>query len=337
MYEKLKRRLDNYRCPTYGEIAIKALKEKGRLKRKEDLNILKRAEKGSNILFNGNSFLQEEITKALSKLLSIPCINILNEHIDKDAVSMLPSDIVKEKEILPILKKGKRLVIALTNPLNITVIEQIPSFKDYNIRFVLCQRPELQKVINNYTATSLPERRENVELYQKIGLDKEEEPKEGSSQRLLPKIAVKTDEMTAVSMIDSILENAVRLRATDIHLESQAQGITVRFRIDGMLYEQLSIPKHLSLASISRIKVISNMDITESRLPQDGRMSARIEGKERHFRVSCIPTKMGENVALRIFQEKSVFTGFDHLGLNETDRDLFKSIIAKPHGMILAT
>ena len=333
---KIEKKLSQYNGLSYGEIAIRALKEKGNLKRKEDDLFLKVAEENFDILFFGDSFLQQRITRSLSKLVSVPYVNILNEFIDKKAISLVPIEIIKEKEFLPISKQGKRLIVAVVNPLHMGSIKNIPKISGYNIKFVLCQKSHFLKVFNNHVPKEM--RTINIDTVKDTdGIKKNEIVKKSKPKNSLTNVRLNANLSSAVSMIDAIIATAVIMRATDIHFESEEEETRVRFRIDGMLYNQLKIPYHLQKASISRLKVLANLDITETKIPQDGRMTSIIEGNEYHFRVSSIKTKRGENVVLRIFKEKNVFTELSRLGMGSEDVALFNSIINKPYGMVLVT
>ena len=332
---KLKKRLGVYSGYSYDELALKALYEKGELKRKEDIAFLKKAAANLETLFECSSFMHEKIAKSLSKLVSIPYVNIQEEFIDRNAILLISPNVVHEKEALPILLQGKKLVVAVVNPLKIKDIGLLRSISEFNVRFVLCQRLHFQKVFDKYF---------NLVKKDEGFLGKKEEPvgyvampEGGRGGELHENIAFDINDTSAVSLVNKILNKAVSLRATDIHFESRANEIRVRTRIDGMLYELLRIPQNLQKACISRLKVLASLDITETRQPQDGRISALIKGKEQHFRVSSIQTKMGENVVLRIFKESNMFAGLGNLGMSEMDIKLFKSIILRPHGMVLVT
>lgn len=335
MDKKLKRKLDDYKSYTYGQIAREALKLKGNLRRKQDIDCLKESDKNSDILFdNRDHFFQREITKSLSKLLSIPYIDIRNERFDKSITSIIPPDIINKHEVLPIIKKGDKVVFALANPFSANVVDNLPQINGYSSQFVLCDRFELNKVISN--SLSKDESKDTKKQKGTVSSDaiiKKEnvlvKPQEDS-------VIVINDDSPA-SVIDTILKKAIANRATDVHFESNERDVKVRFRVDGMLFDQFVIPGHLTSSTISRIKVVSNLDITENRLPQDGRMTVNIDSSEYHLRVATLPTKRGENIVFRIIQEGNIFKGLEHLGLEPEDCKLLKSIIFKPHGMVLVT
>ncbi len=333
---KLKKRLSAYNGYSYDELALKALHEKGELRRKEDIAFLKRATANLDTLFECGPFMHEKITKSLSKLVSIPYVNIQEEFIDRNAILLIAPDVAREKEALPILQQGKKLIVAVVNPLKIKDIGLLRCVSDFNVRFVLCQKLHFQNVFEKYF--NLVKKGEGVLEKKKEPVGRGAEHGGGDSDGgLRENITFDINDVSAVSLVNKILNKAVSLRATDIHFESRVNEIRVRTRIDGMLYELTRIPQDLQKACISRLKVLASLDITENRQPQDGRISALIKGKEQHFRVSSIQTKMGENVVLRIFKESNMFAGLGNLGMSETEIKLFKSIILRPHGMVLVT
>lgn len=145
------------------------------------------------------------------------------------------------------------------------------------------------------------------------------------------------DFSSAVNLVDQLIQKAIEVRATDIHLEPQQYDMRVRYRIDGVLYEVINIPFALSLSVISRLKILAEMDITERRLFQDGRLSTTVAGQDYHMRVATIPTKMGEKMVIRILTESNLVKGLEELGLDAWEQSLFRRVLSRPHGMILVT
>ena len=141
----------------------------------------------------------------------------------------------------------------------------------------------------------------------------------------------------AIALVNDIIEQAVKLRASDIHLEPRSDALKVRYRVDGLLHDGISIHKSMQASVISRIKVMVNLDIAEWRLPQDGRVFLKISDKEIDFRVSTIPTVHGEKIVMRLLERKAVLIGLSELGMTKEDFALFKSLVSKPHGMILVS
>lgn len=340
---RLKKKLEAYREFTYGQIVLEALRLKGDLKRKHDLEILKQAERDADLLFENNDpFFRNTITLSLSKLLSIPHADIHNKDIDKTIISIIPKEVIKEQELLPISLEGNKLIIAISNPLSINALENLPQINGYIKQYVICDRLDINKAIASISGL---ENKKSTNEQEITALKSDTSRNKGSKNAVADNIVSRKAEeagnpianLTPVAAIDTILQKAISLRATDIHLESNALDINVRFRIDGILFDQFKIPSHLAASTISRIKVMSNLDITENRIPQEGRITSNVNGKEYHLRISTMPTKRGENVVFRIIREGNIFEGLSNLGLDKEDELHLKSIISRPHGMILVT
>ncbi len=337
MDKKAKKKLDGYNNYTYGELVREAVKAKGNLKRKQDFLILKKAEERADALFdNKDPFFQREATKSLCKFLSIPYLDILNEKIDNEAASIVPKEVSKANEMLPFAKKGNKLSIAVANPLSIDTIEKLPYINGYIPQFVLSSRQDIGKVISgeaNVHDDKNSNKAESVQNGESTATGSEVK----KTEPLLSSQVTTINNSSPVAVIDTILKKAMEIRATDIHFESDTKDMRVRLRVDGMLLDYFRIPEHLIGATVSRVKVLSSLDITEVRLPQDGRMSLKIGETDYHLRIATLPTKMGENIVCRIIQQGNIFNGFEKLGLDQGEKKTFKSIISRPHGMALIT
>ncbi len=335
MEKKIKRKLEDYKNFTYSQLVKEALQLKGNLKRKQDFDLLKEANQRAGVLFeNRDPFFQREITKSVSKLLGIPYFDIFKEGVDKETARFLPQFITENEEVLTVLKKGNKLIIAVSNPLAINTISNLPQINGYSTQFVLSDRSDINKYISElFSATDNIDNKKIVESTKMESFAQNKISQQ--SDKINEVITIK--DSSPVSLIETIFKEAVSVNATDMHFEPLAENMRVRFRVDGMLLEKFRIPEHLVTSTISRVKVLSNLDITEVRFPQDGRMSVNIDQKEYHLRVATMPTKMGETIVFRVIQESNIFSGLEHLGLGTDDCIKFKSIIFKPHGMVLVT
>lgn len=341
---KIKRKLDTYKNFTYNQIIREALVLKGSLRRKQDLDLLELSKENPKLLYdNKDLFFQKEVTKSLSKLLGINQIDISKERVDKETASFFSQEIIKEHGVLPLSKKGNKLFIAVANPLCIETIENLPQVNGYTSNYVLSERTSLNKYISDLFTIPTDEigSPKTVETQDvRASTPKESGPaiieKKDTPGKFNPRVITLKDN-SPVSLINTIFRNALAANATDIHLEPLANNMRVRFRVDGLLFDKFIIPKSLVNQTISRIKVLSNLDITETRFPQDGRMSAKVDELDYHLRVATMPTKMGESIVFRIIQQSNIFKGLEHLGLNNDDSKIFKTIISKQCGMVLVT
>lgn len=344
MDKKTKKKLDTYKDLSYSQIALEAIQSKGNLKRKSDIALLKKSEHDSDALFsNDDQSFQREVTKSLSKYLGLPYFDILNHKINREIARIFPEEVTREQEMIPVLKKGDKLVIAVANPLRINTIDNMPQMNGYTSEFVLSHQPDLVKYISDMFTKpgNDTERLKAVETENlrkaNVGNNVSGDVNAASIPEMNRDSVVTIKDESPVSIVTTILSAAIHAKATDVHLEPTGDYMRVRFRVDGMLFEQFRIPAELIIVTVSRIKILSNLDITEIRYPQDGRMTTKIDEKEYHLRISTIPTKTGESVVFRIIQESNIFNGLEHLGLSPMEGRVFKTIISKPHGMVLVT
>ena len=259
---------------------------------------------------------EEDIANVRSAALGIPYVDLSDYLIDGALVKLIPENLAKKHKIVPLFKIGNSLTVAMTDPQNIEVLDQIRQVsKMESIDPVLASEKSIQKILDLYYGFS-----DSIEEIIKH-IDKEH-------------IA---EDAPIIKLVNIIVMRAVKERASDIHIEPEEDKLRVRYRIDGVLHEINIIPKDLQAAVISRIKVLSSLDIAESRKPQDGRMRLKFESKDLDIRVSTFPTTHGENVVMRLLDKTSVLYGLKELGFAEKDFNIFEKLIHHPHGIILVT
>jgi len=254
------------------------------------------------------------ILEEIARYYRIPYLELHSLQLDKDIVYTLPEDFARRYQVLPLFKIRDWLFVGMGPDLDFGLLEEIKHQAKTNVKICIMDSQQIQEGIDRiYRAISSAEK-----LVQRIG---------------------KIEDLGAsiVHLVNLIVAQAVRDRASDIHIEPEPDKLRIRFRIDGILYEIPSPPKPLEPAIVSRIKVLSNLDIAESRLPQDGHFKVNVDGKEIDVRVSTLPTINGENVVLRILDTSSVLLGLEKLGFSEESLDLFRQAISHPYGMILTT
>ena len=294
------------------------------------------SEKGgslSNVLVDMKAVSREDLLTVLSEELGFPPINLSHFHVDEDTLDLLPRRIAELYRVIPISRVGKLLTVAMSDPLNIVALDDLKVITNLDISPVLASEENIEEAIRQYYEKSADE--EITEIMREI---------EGASVEALPtgedevssgELLRITEEAPVVKLTNMILSHAVKERSADILIEPMEQNSRVRYRIDGILCERYTPPKRFHQALISRIKVLSDLDITERRLPQDGRFRAKIEGRKIDFRVSVVPSSFGEKAALRILDKEQAKTDLDLLGFNERDVKTIRTASLKPHGMIL--
>ena len=305
----------------------------------EDLekSIMVQRERGgslSDVIADLGYVSRNDLMLVLSQELGIPPINLSRYKIDPAVIKLIPRKTAKGYKIMPISKIGNTLVVAMADPLNIFTIDDIKTLTGFAISPVITTEKDIKEALSLYYDESA-----NIaidKIIDEMHPDGEIRLVEDSSSDQLKADEFKiTQEAPVVKITNMLLSEAVNLRASDILIEPLSQELRVRYRVDGILQEGRRPPKILHSAIVSRLKVISDLNIAERRLPQDGRFKVRLHGREVDFRISVLPSSMGEKVALRILDKAQAMLDIDKLGIDERSLAEIKKAAARPHGMIL--
>jgi len=305
----------------------------------EDLEkaIVAQRERGgslSDVIADLGYVSRNDIMLMLSQELGIPPINLSRYKIDPSVIKLIPRKTAKGYKIMPISKIGNTLVVAMSDPLNIFTIDDIKTLTGFAISPVITTDKDIKEALSLYYDESA-----NIaidKIIDEMHPDGEIKLVEDSSQDSLKSDELKiTQDAPVVKITNMLLSEAVNLRASDILIEPLNQELRIRYRVDGILQEGRRPPKILHNAIVSRLKVISDLNIAERRLPQDGRFKVRLHGREVDFRISVLPSSMGEKVALRILDKAQAMLDIDKLGIDERSLAEIKKAAIRPHGMIL--
>jgi type IV pilus assembly protein PilB len=284
---------------------------------------------------------EAQMVDLLSQQLKIEKYHPDKYPVDLNLAQVFAADIAQKNQVAPLKKKGRLLTIAMTDPVDINALDYIEALTNDEVETVVCTERELNQLIGQIYGmqSGLGGVLESLEeLKFDSGIDAEVAAEYTDDLQVSPSsIMGMAEEAPIVRLVNSIISQAVREGASDIHLSPQMKNVQVRFRIDGRLHEVPAPPKQMFLPIISRIKILANMDIATSRIPQDGRFTVKMENKEINVRVSSIPTIYGENLVLRLLDMGSGVYSLDRLGMVKEDRDKIESIINKPYGMILSS
>lgn len=274
----------------------------------------------------------EDILKALSIQLGFPYENKIEvDNIPTDLISNIPINYAKRNEVLPLAKKGNSVVIAVADPTNFSVIDDLRVLFNADIKPVIASSYEIVNAINAvYNKTSEAGDAAMEELDESVGEINTDfdEPVD---------LLDATDEAPIIRLVNSTLFRSVKQKASDIHIEPFEKELMIRFRIDGVLYDIMHPPKRAQNSIISRIKIMAGLNIAEKRLPQDGRIRIKIAGKDIDIRVSTIPTAFGESVVMRLLDKSQSFLDLTSLGVVGRYREIITELIHKPNGIILVT
>jgi type IV pilus assembly protein PilB len=290
----------------------------------------------SKILVKLNLISEEQLTNLLSEGLGLPLMNISRLKIPEEIVKLIPQDVAAKYRILPIAKIGDNLTLAMADPLDIFAIDNVKAITGLAINPVVSRAKDIVQAISNYYSTDT-----NTTFEQIIKDIKDtgdlELVKEGQRSMGKNEIESLTEDAPIIKLSNTIIHQAVLAKASDVFVEPMEDGLRIRYRVDGMLREIDRMSKVLHFPIVSRIKVISNLDISEHRLPQDGRFKTLMpDGKEIDFRVSVLPTALGEKIVLRILDKNAEMVDVDRLGFEPPSLKRLKDCCVRPHGLILA-
>lgn len=276
---------------------------------------------------------EEALLLVMSRQLNMPPINLSKYRIDKKLTQLIPEKVAKHYSLIPISTIGNVLTVAMADPFNIFAIDDIKMLTKYKIDPVIATENDIKEAINTYYGSHGEEVSKILEevTLSDIEVVEEEEHIDVSE------ITQESQQAPIVTMVSLILNEAMQKRASDIHIEPCEKSLRVRYRIDGNLHDVLTLPKKNQNAVLARLKIMSKLDITETRLPQDGRFKINFQGKEIDFRVSVLPIAFGGKIVLRVLDKSSLNIGLDKLGFLPGPLNAFKTALARPYGMILVT
>jgi type IV pilus assembly protein PilB len=258
-------------------------------------------------------------------------INLIDQEISPQVVHLLSEEVVRKYMVLPLKLEGNTLEAAMLNPQDLEALDEMKLLTGCEIKPLQTSEKQLVATIDKYFRVEESTKQALIDMRLE-GLRAAREARE----EVVEEIGRKEDQ-PIVKLMNSVINGAISAKASDIHLEPQEPEMRVRYRIDGVLQDVMNIPKHIEPSLISRAKIISNMDITEKRRPQDGHLTLSFGGRPYDMRVSSLPMISGEKMVLRILDKSRMLLGLEQLGLSADSQQVLKSLIAKPYGMIFVT
>ena len=288
----------------------------------------------SSIIVDLKFLKENELISILSEGLGFPLIDLKRFKVDSEIAKIISSEIARHYQIIPLSKMGDTVTLAMVDPLNIFAIDYVSSLTGYKINPIISSYQDILQAIE----LAYPDTTKGIidDLMKEMAVTSLElirgENEEQLSERELDRIS---REAPVIQVTNMLLAEAVKMRSSDILIEPFDRRLRVRFRIDGVLQEQKSPPKTMHASIVSRIKVISDLNIAEHRLPQDGRFKVKLSGREVDFRVSILPSSFGEKVALRILDKTQAKLDIEKLGFSDELVSKMKQVAKLPHGMVL--
>ena len=294
-----------------------------------------------------------QVAEARAQELGVPYVDLNTFTIDPSAVNVVPERIARQHKVVPILKDGNVLTVAMSDVNNVLAFDDLRLVSRCTIRPALAAADAIEEAINRAYQSVVGKAPEpessstaaapvgggmmaqiKADIAQVgVGVDVDEEDVESAARV--------AEEAPIVRIANTIIQQAVKERASDIHVEPQERGVRIRYRIDGVLHEIMTLPKYIQAPLISRYKIMAEMNIAERRLPQDGRIPIRVEGKDYDLRVSSIPVHlssgMGEKIVMRILDKTSILIGLEKLGFTPEVQAQLEELVIQPNGMVLST
>ncbi len=282
---------------------------------------------------------EETLAKALAKQFGLKYVDVDQVTIPSDAVKIIPEDLIRRHGILPLSVANGRLKLIISDPMDLDMMDSVRLRLNTELECYLASA----KKIRSYIDGSLEQEvvtEEDDRLRHSIDATAAELAEVGSelaAEALRAQAAADGDDGPIIRLVNLIIDTAYRMRASDIHVEPMADRVRIRYRVDGVCLEKDNIPKNMQPALVTRLKILSGMDIAEKRLPQDGRIKRNIEGQDIDFRVSSLPGNHGPSVVLRILRPDAVNIGIESLGFEQDNYETFQRIIKRPNGIFLVT
>lgn len=319
--------------PRIGELLVR-----GGIVTREQLNEALEKEKS-----NGSHVVQElvrlgfttedQLTQFLAKQFGIEKVELANIEISESVFNLVPSDLIQKHQIIPLKLAGSTLTVVMTDPTNLIAINEVKFITGYGVKVALASASEIKRLLEKRFGTVSYD-----EVLKKFGGNDAMEVIRDEEEVNLQELQEATNEAPVVTLVNAVLADAAKRRASDIHIEPYEKVFRIRFRVDGVLHEIMTPPQKLKNALISRLKVMANLDIAERRLTQDGRIKLKMGGgQELDIRVSVLPTLFGEKIVMRLLDKSNLQLDMAKLGFDPQALKGFQEAIYKPYGMILIT
>ncbi|MGN6554590.1 MAG: GspE/PulE family protein [Verrucomicrobiota bacterium] len=329
---------------TFGERIADALVEDSLLTTTQVEELLEQQKKGGTrllkLILEKAYVSEQDMAVCMGRVLNTPPINLARINIPLEIAELLPRDISQNHKVIPVSRLENKLFIAMADPLNVLALDDVRRITRLEVSpMIASEKAIIDKIASLDAAkgSSMEDIIQDAEKGQSEDADNLELAKESTDDVNLDQLAASSEEAPVIKLANLILVQAIKDRASDIHIEPFERGLKLRYRVDGVLQEATPPPKQLQLALASRFKIMSSLDIAERRLPQDGRMRVRVAGKDYDLRVSIMPTVHGEKIVLRVLDKSNLSASLDKLGLDPDTFQQVKTAVDAPHGLILVT
>ncbi|MGA3265764.1 MAG: ATPase, T2SS/T4P/T4SS family [Verrucomicrobiota bacterium] len=331
---------------SFGERIADALVEDGLLSTAQVEELLEQQKKGGarlvKLIIEKSYVSEQDLAVSMGRVLNVPPINIARVNVLPEVVELLPRDTAHNHKVVPVSRLDNKLFLAMADPLNVLALDDVKRLTHLDIVPLIASEKAIIDKLNAIDAAksgSMEDIIQDAEKQREAEADAEtvEAIREGVEEVNLDRLAASSEEAPVIKLANLIIVQAIKDRASDVHLEPFERTMRLRYRIDGSLVDATPPPKQMQLALASRFKIMSSLDIAERRLPQDGRMRVKVSGRDFDLRVSVLPTVHGEKIVLRVLDKTNLSASIDKLGLDADTFRQFKAAIDAPHGLILVT
>ncbi|HEY3901549.1 MAG TPA: ATPase, T2SS/T4P/T4SS family [Chthoniobacter sp.] len=279
---------------------------------------------------------EQDMVISMGRCLDVPPINLSKVRVPEDVQNLVPKDMARQYKLAPVCRLGNKLFVAMADPLNVLALDDLRQRTKLEIIPMITTERSVTEALSGVSSAGAA-----MEQVLKDAASQTDAAVEEVKQRRedidLDRLAVESEDAPVVKIVNLILVQALKEKASDIHIEPFEKQLKLRYRVDGSLLEASSPPKALQLPIASRIKILAGLDIAERRLPQDGRFRIRVSGKEVDLRISVLPTTYGEKIVIRLLDKGALSGSIDQLGMDDYTLGIFKKAVDAPHGMILVT
>ena len=283
----------------------------------------------SDILLSLGYIGKADLAKALAKKLRLAYVELTEKNVDPQAAALLDRRLLRKHGVVPLRVEEGRLIVATSSPANFYMLEDLAMLSGYPVTPVVAIEEDIERVLNRVFTI----KQEVSELFG----DAAAEPAVEEQPEIELGVEARPDEAPIIRLVTALLQRAVSEGASDIHVEPRAGELKVRYRVDGVLREAMSVPPRLRAGMVSRLKVLADLDIAERRVPQDGRFSVRLRGRKIDLRAATLPTVFGEKVVLRLLDTQSVEMDLSKLGFAPKALARYEEVFRRPYGTILVT
>ena len=279
---------------------------------------------------------EQDMVISMGRCLDTPPINLSKVRVPEDVAELVPKEMCKAYRLSPVCKLGNKLFVAMADPLNVLALDDLRQRTKLEIVTMITTERSITETLSGVGSgsTTMDQVLKDAAAHEAANVEEVKAKREDID---LDRLAVESEDAPVVKIVNLILVQALKEKASDIHIEPFEKLLKLRYRVDGNLIEASSPPKALQLPIASRIKILAGLDIAERRLPQDGRFRIRVSGKEVDLRISILPTVHGEKIVIRLLDKSALSGSIDQLGMDEGTLAIFRKAVDAPHGMILVT